>query len=83
MPRGVSYRLEKILRDFLWGSNASERKIHLINWKPVCFSKAKGGLGIRSLLEGTQPEFPFLNSGNPPSTPTDSKKKTFISFKPF
>ena len=27
--------------------------------------------------EGTQPEFPFLNSGDPPSTPTDSKKKNF------
>ena len=50
MPRGVSSRLEKIQRDFLWGSNASERKIHLINWKQVCLSKAKGGLGIRSLL---------------------------------
>ena len=50
MPRGVSSRLEKIQRDFLWGCNASKRKIHLINWKRVCLSKAKGGLGIRSLL---------------------------------
>ena len=25
--------------------------------------------------EGTQPEFPFLNSGDPPDTPMDSKKK--------
>ena len=50
MPKGVSTRLEKIRRDFLWGSNASERKIHLINWKQVCLSKAKGGLDIRSLV---------------------------------
>ena len=50
MPRGVSSRLEKIQRNFLRGSNASERKIHLINWKQVCLSKAKGGLGIRSLV---------------------------------
>ena len=50
MPRGVSYRLEKIQRDFLWGRNGLERKIHLINWKQVCLSKAKGGLGIGSLL---------------------------------
>ena len=50
MLRGVSSRLEKIKRDFLWGSNALERKIHLINWKQVCLSKTKGGLGIRSLL---------------------------------
>ena len=50
MPRGVSSRLEKIQKDFLWGSNASEKKIHLINCKQVCLSKAKGGLGFRSLL---------------------------------
>ena len=34
--------------------------------------------------EGTQPEFPFPNLGDPSGTPTDSKKnKPFISFKPF
>ena len=42
-------------------------------------------LGVsNSWNEGTQPEFPFPNSGDPSSTPTDSKKnKPFISFKPF
>ena len=38
------------------------------------------GLFLDSPREGTQPEFPFLNSGDPPDTPTDSgkkKKKTF------
>ena len=34
-------------------------------------------------IEGTQPGFPFPNSGDPPGTPTGLKKKTFISFKPF
>ena len=33
--------------------------------------------------EGTQPGFPFPNSGDPPGTPTDSKNKLFISFKHF
>ena len=32
------------------------------------------------LTEGTQPEFPFPNSGDPPDTPTNSKKKTFHLF---
>ena len=27
------------------------------------------------ICEGTQPGFPFSNSGDPPGTPTDSKKK--------
>ena len=37
-----------------------------------------------TVFEGTQPEFPFPNSGDPFGTPTDSKKKNkpFISFKP-
>ena len=49
MPKGVTARLEKIQRNFLWGGGNSERKIHLINWNTVCLSKEKGGLGIRSL----------------------------------
>ena len=49
MPKGVKARLEKIQRDFLWGSGNLERKIHLINWNTVCSSKEKGGLGVRSL----------------------------------
>ena len=50
MLRSVSSRLEKIQRDFLWGSSSTDRKIHLIKWKDVCFSKEKGGLCIRSLI---------------------------------
>ena len=49
MPRSVSSRLEKIQRDFLWGSSSTERKIHLIKWENVCRCKMKGGIGIRSL----------------------------------
>ena len=30
--------------------------------------------------EGTQPGFPFPNSGDPPGTPTDSEKKNNLSF---
>ena len=31
LPKGVKSRLEKIQRDFLWGSGNLERKIHLVN----------------------------------------------------
>ena len=30
---------------------------------------------LERISEGTQPEFPFSNSGDTPGTPTDSKKK--------
>ena len=50
MPMNVSSRLEKIQRDFVWGSSSIKRKIHLIKWENVCRCKMKGGLGIRSLI---------------------------------
>ena len=43
----------------------------------VCLALHVRGYGIA--CEGTQPEFPFPNSGDPPDTPTDSKK-TNLSF---
>ena len=44
IPKRVKSRLEKIQRDFLWGGGNQDRKIHLVNWNPVC---TKGGLGIQ------------------------------------
>ena len=49
LPKKVKIILEKIQRDFLWGGDKLERKIHLVNWDIVCSSKVKGGLGICSL----------------------------------
>ncbi|RVW37057.1 Translation initiation factor IF-2, chloroplastic [Vitis vinifera] len=45
----VRRRLEKIQRDFLWGGGNLEHKPHLVRWELVCLSKAKGGLGVKSL----------------------------------
>ena len=55
MPKGVKKRLEKIMRDFLWGRGNLDRKIHLINWGTVCSNKKKGGLGICSLSKLNKP----------------------------
>ena len=49
LPKGVKLRPDKIQRDFLWGEGSLERKFHLINWKSICHSKEKGGLGSRNL----------------------------------
>ncbi|RVW35151.1 BTB/POZ and MATH domain-containing protein 4 [Vitis vinifera] len=45
----VVNRLEKLQRDFLWGGDSLERKVHLINWEVVCTQREKGGLGIRKI----------------------------------
>ena len=35
----MSARLEKLQRDFLWGSGALEKRPHLVNWKICCANK--------------------------------------------
>ncbi|RVW46228.1 LINE-1 retrotransposable element ORF2 protein [Vitis vinifera] len=40
---------EYIVKDFLWGGGALEKKPHLVNWDTVCMDKRKGGLGVRRL----------------------------------
>lgn len=39
--------LNKLNRNFLWGSTIDKRRLHLINWKKVTQPKIKGGLGFR------------------------------------
>ncbi|KAL4202821.1 hypothetical protein AMTRI_Chr02g265480 [Amborella trichopoda] len=49
MPASVVKRLEKMMRDFLWGSSDENMKFHLLNWDRVCSPKKEGGLGIRKI----------------------------------
>lgn len=50
IPQSVTEDLERIRRNFFWGStcaqNAESRKLHLTSWSKVCQPKAVGGLGI-------------------------------------
>uniref|UniRef100_A0A2N9GE45 Reverse transcriptase domain-containing protein n=1 Tax=Fagus sylvatica TaxID=28930 RepID=A0A2N9GE45_FAGSY len=50
IPKSVANRLEKLQRDFLWGGMGNNFKHHLVGWDNVCVPKAKGGLGVRSLV---------------------------------
>ena len=50
IPKSVANRLEKLQRDFLWGGMGNNFKHHLVGWDKVCVLKAKGGLGVRSLV---------------------------------
>ncbi|KAG7547784.1 Ribonuclease H domain [Arabidopsis suecica] len=48
LPKSSLDRLDRISRDFLWGSTNEKRKQHLVAWTRVCTPKSDGGLGIRA-----------------------------------
>ena len=39
--------IDKVVRDFVWGSSEGDRKMHLVNWDDICKPKCLGGLGLR------------------------------------
>ena len=46
--------LERIQRNFLWGSSKECFKQSLVAWEKVCSSLEMGGLGIRKLVHFDQ-----------------------------
>ena len=48
LPTHVCEKLDKINRDFLWGSSPEKRKMHLVGWSKIIKSKEEGGLGIQA-----------------------------------
>lgn len=49
LPKGVILAMERMIRDFLWGSKQGTRNCHLVKWDVITKSKEYGGLGIRKL----------------------------------
>ena len=49
ISNGVAEKIESIQRRFLWNGLDDKRKIHWIDWRTVCLSKCKGGLGIGNI----------------------------------
>ena len=46
LPAHLCDKLDRNNRDFLWGSIAKKRRLHLVGWNKVVKSKEVGGLGI-------------------------------------
>ena len=47
LPQSTLDRLDRLARNFPWGSSSDRRKLHLVAWDKVCQQKNEGGLGIR------------------------------------
>lgn len=50
IPVGVAYRIEKIMRDFLWSDGGDYKRDHLFSWEVCCRSKENGGLSLGNLV---------------------------------
>ena len=49
IPISVANRMERIQRNFLWGSYGDGVPNHLVNWDIVCSPIHQGGLGVRKI----------------------------------
>jgi hypothetical protein len=49
IPADVATRIEKIQRNFLWGTTEEVAKIHLVRWDMVCSPYSHGGLAIKNI----------------------------------
>ncbi|XP_019167626.1 PREDICTED: uncharacterized protein LOC109163328 [Ipomoea nil] len=49
MSAGLIDSMEKLIKNFLWGSKVGERRCNLVKWDMVTNNKSSGWLGIRKL----------------------------------
>lgn len=51
IPYSIADEIERIIRNFLWGSTVKQRKFHLLAWEKVCVELDWGGLGIKRIRD--------------------------------
>lgn len=44
----VAKSMDKIIREFLWGSSEDKKKLYLLNWDTITQPKDLGGLGLQN-----------------------------------
>ncbi|CAN1762827.1 Putative ribonuclease H protein At1g65750 [Linum perenne] len=44
-------KIDRKVRNFIWGSTEASRKIHNVNWQMMCKPKKLGGLGLQSVRQ--------------------------------
>ncbi|GLT74509.1 hypothetical protein SLA2020_463010, partial [Shorea laevis] len=54
LPSSIHNELDRISRQFIWGSTNDKKRAHLVSWDRITQPKKLGGLGIRSSKEANQ-----------------------------
>ncbi|GLT73841.1 hypothetical protein SLA2020_456730 [Shorea laevis] len=54
LPDFIHNELDKISKQFIWGSTIGNRKAHLVSWEKITQPKKLGGLNLRSSKEANQ-----------------------------
>ena len=49
LPAKVCDSIDKMMRDFIWGSTEERRRMHMVRWSIVTLPKELGGLGLYSM----------------------------------
>ncbi|XP_062104612.1 uncharacterized protein LOC133815835 [Humulus lupulus] len=47
LPQSVSLEIDRLCRNFLWGSKGNRSKMHFTAWDLVCLPKSLGGIGFK------------------------------------
>ncbi|GLT63048.1 hypothetical protein SLA2020_356420 [Shorea laevis] len=61
LPASVHTELDQISRNFIWGSEDNQKRIHLVGWQTVTQPKVLGGLGLKSSKEANLAAMSKLN----------------------
>ena len=51
LPSKITQSLDRLCRNFIWGTTDSKRKLHLVSWKKITKPKKEGGFGLQSAKE--------------------------------
>ena len=51
LPPKIFQNVDRVSRNFLWGSSENKRKLHLISWKKITITKKDRGLGLQAAKE--------------------------------
>ena len=51
LPKTIVKALDKQRRTFFWQGGGTKKKYHLVKWDVICFSKRKGGLGVKDIFK--------------------------------